>query len=107
LDKNLFIFEAVSMPNRILKDLIKKYPNIKPKEAIFLTGLSLLSKDEGGIRNLRSIIQPISNSRTWYRISEGLKKLNYKKSRIRYHSWVRQITDCIDKFEDYKLPTGN
>ena len=107
LDKNLFIFEAVTMPNRVLKDLIRKYPKIKPKEAIYLTALNLLSKDDGGIRNLRIILEPISDKRTWYRISNDLKKLNYKKSNIRYHGWVGQITDQIDEFKDYKLPTGN
>lgn len=107
LDKNLFIFEAVTMPNRVLKDLIRKYPKIKPKEVIYLTALNLLSKDEGGIRNLRIMLEPISDKRTWYRVSNDLKKLNYKKSNIRYHGWVGQITDQIDEFKDYKLPTGN
>jgi len=105
--ENLFLFEMAAGPKQALKGILKKYGGIGPKESIYLVGLDALCKDEGGIRELRQIIEPHLNQRSWYRISDGIKKLNRRiKSTRSVHGWVRQIEICITKFQPLRNATG-
>ena len=104
-NENLFLFKMNNSPINILKEIIDQNPKIKPKEILYLLGLNIACKDEGGIQNLRSILGNKSTTRTWYRITEDIKKLNSKNDLTQYHSWVKQIDDGINKFEAFKLLT--
>jgi hypothetical protein len=97
-DENLFLFELSTGPKQLLKDIFRKHPTIKPKEAVYLTGLSLLCKDDDGIRGLRQILSRRLTQRNWYRISDGIKTLNNGINKKSVHSWVKQIEDSIDDF---------
>jgi len=97
-DENLFLFELLTGPKQLLKDIFRKHPRIKPKEAVYLTGLSLLCKDDDGIRGLRQILSNRLTQRNWYRISDGIKMLNSGVNKKSVHSWVKQIEDSIDNF---------
>jgi hypothetical protein len=105
--ENLFLFEMATGPKQTLKNILKKQKRIGAKEAIYLTGLDALCKDGGGIRELRQIIEPHLNQRSWYRISDGIKKLNRRmKSTRSMHGWVKQIDSCITKFQPLRNTTG-
>jgi hypothetical protein len=97
-DENLFLFELSTGPKQLLKDIFRKHPTIKPKEAVYLTGLSLLCKDDDGIRGLRQMLSKRLTQRNWYRISDGIKMLNNGINKKSVHSWVKQIEDSIDNF---------
>ncbi len=101
--ENLFLFELENNPKRILRKILIKKDKIKAKEAIYLVGLNLLCKDEGGIRELRQIVGKRIKQRNWYRISDNIKELNNFINKTGLHSWVKQIDDCLNIFESYKI----
>jgi hypothetical protein len=105
--ENLFLFEMSVGPKQTLKAILKKYRGIRAKEAVYLVGLDSLCKDEGGIRELRQIIEPHLSQRNWYRINDGIKKLNRRvKSTRSLHGWVKQIETSITKFQPLRNTTG-
>jgi len=73
--ENLFLFELENNPKQLLKDILRKEPKIKGKEAVYLVGLNTLCKD-GGIRELRNILEKHTTQRSWYRIIDRVKLLN-------------------------------
>ena len=102
-DENLFLFSNKVEPKELLEDLLKKYPNSKAKEYIFLVGLDALCKSSGGIRDLRSILEAKVSQRSWYRITDGIKKLGKTVKRRMISGWVRQIDDSLNEFKSYRI----
>ena len=100
--KNLFLFDVESNPKKTLDTIFKNKPTIKPKDAIYLVGLRVLSKE--GIRDTRSVVERYATARTWYRIAEDLKFLDDISGKT-YHAWVKQIKDTLDAFTPYRLST--
>lgn len=97
LDKNTGLF-SISLSNKDLMQVIfTAQSNIKPKQAIYLAGLSIISKD--GMRELRSIISKKSGERTWYRIAKDIQVVIELVSNNRIRSWVSQVGA---KLENYK-----
>ncbi|MDD5489240.1 MAG: hypothetical protein PHP25_00975 [Candidatus Moranbacteria bacterium] len=103
IKENLFLFGLSSGPKQVLKNLIKSYPCIKPKEAAYLVGLDRLSKDENGIRELRGMLEKQATRRTWYRIANDMKKLNAIQNPASCHGWIRQVRDQIEAFQPLKI----
>ncbi len=101
--KNLFLFDVESNPKKTLDSIFKNKPKIKPKDALYLVGLRVLSK--GGIRDTRSVVERYSTPRTWYRIAKDLKFLDDISSKT-YHGWVRQIKDALDDFVPFRISTA-
>lgn len=99
--ENLFLFELENNPKQLLKDILRKEPEIKFGKAIKLIGLNVLCKD-GGIRELRDIAEKQISQRNWYTISDSIKLLNKITDKKTLHSWVRQIEEAIDDFESFK-----
>lgn len=102
-NENLFLFSNKTEPKELLQDLLKKYPNSKAKEYIFLVGLDALCKSKGGIRDLRSILETKVSQRSWYRISDGIKRLNKATSKRKISDWVKQIEDSLNEFKPYHI----
>lgn len=100
--ENLFLFELENNPKRLLRKILRKDNKVKAKQAIFLVGLSLLCKDEGGIRELRQILEKRIKQRNWYRIGENVKELNEFTNKSGLHSWVNQIEVCLKEFKPYR-----
>jgi len=100
--KNLFLFEIESSPKKTLEKIFKNRPDIKPKDALYLVGLWVLSKE--GIRDTRAIIERGATPRTWYRIAEDLPFLDDISDKT-YHGWVKQINDALNDFEPFRLST--
>lgn len=100
VNENLFIFEVNTNSNDTLSKLFKSFPEISPKEAIYLVGLTAVCKE--GTRDARTIIEQNSTLRTWYRIAKDLDHLN-KISSKSYHGWVEQIKTALEQFEPYVL----
>lgn len=102
-DKNLFLFGKDRDPKELLQDLLDTYPNSGIKESIYLVGLDSLCKTSGGIRDLRSILEAKSTQRSWYRINDGIKKLNKGFRKRNLLDWVKQIEESLEKFESHRL----
>lgn len=99
---NLFLFSLSNNPKQLLRKLIQNYPTIKPKEAVYLVGLDQLCKDEDGIRELRGKLEKQATSRTWYRITKDMRKLNLIQTPIHCHNWIGQIEGQIKAFKPLK-----
>lgn len=106
--KNLFVFDMESNQQKphqkTLEKIFKNKPTTKPKEAVYLVGLRVLSKE--GIRDTRAIIEQYAATRTWYRIAKDLPFLDKISDKL-YHGWVKQITDNLDAFKPFRLSTSH
>ena len=100
--KNLFLFDMESKAIPTFEKVFKNRPKIKPKEAVYLVGLRVLSKE--GIRDTRAIIEQYAATRTWYRIAKDLSFLDEISDKT-YHEWVKQINDSLDAFVPFQLST--
>lgn len=100
VEPNLFLFISSKDSHQILHMLIDN--EIKPKQAIYLTGLFILSKEKG-IRELRQIVTKNSSDRTWYRISNDIKVLNQLAPKVQIHGYIQTINDQLTNFKSYKL----
>ena len=71
----------------------------KLKDAIYLTGLVLLSRDGEGVRDLRTIVTKNAHERTWYRTVSDLKKMETILAGIQYpRSWVIQLEKALKEY---------
>ena len=98
--QNMFVFDVESKPDKILEKCFQSWPNIGPKEAVFLVGLRCLSRE--GIRKTRAIIERHATTRSWYRIAKDLPLIDEISDKT-YHGWVKQINDSLNDFEPYRL----
>ncbi|MFA5935057.1 MAG: hypothetical protein WC827_04185 [Candidatus Paceibacterota bacterium] len=105
--ENLFLFELINSPKRLIRKIVKENMSIKGKQAIFLVGLSILSKDEGGIRELRDILSRCTKQRSWYRLADDIKILNKISNKQSLHSWVQQIDQTIKSFDPLRIKVNN
>ncbi len=101
--ENLFLFELSSNPKQLYKNILRKDENIKVKQAIYMVGLSVLCKDEGGIRELRDISEKRITQRNWYCVSNSIKLLNKLADKKALHIWIKQISTALEEFKPYKI----
>lgn len=100
INENMFIFDMESDPQKTLEKIFRSQPEIKPKEAIYRTGLWTLSKQ--GVRKTRAVVERYGATRTWYRITKDLPFLDEISDKV-YHKWVEQITDALNTFSVFKV----
>jgi len=101
--ENLFLFGVESNPKNLLKRILRQHPKMQAKNAVYLVGLNALCNDEGGIRELRAILEKRQSQRGWYRTTEGISLLNEGRSDRHLHGWLRQIRDALKDFKPYKV----
>ncbi len=100
---NLFLFSLANTPKQILKNLIRAYPDMKPKESIYLVGLDMLAKSDDGIRELRGYIERMGSGRTWQRISKDMKKINKAQNPLHCHGWIKQAEKQIRAYKPIRI----
>lgn len=101
-EKYYFLFDMDSKPQKLLQKIITKL-DIKPKQAIYLTGLKILCKDADGIAGLRQCLEKNCSSKTWGRITQDFEILNAMNIKDDYQEWLGQINDEIVRFPTFKL----
>ena len=101
--ENLFLFGMESNPKNLLKRILRQHPKMRAKDALYLVGLNALCTDEGGIRDLRMILEKRQSQRGWYRITDGIRLLNAGRSDRTLHDWVRQIRTALKHFDPYRM----
>ena len=85
-----------------LRTLFMADKEMGPKQAVYLIGLLMLAKDEGGIRALRSILAKKSHQQTWYRLMKDMRTASEMITKNKVRSWVVQIDRKLAEFEPYK-----
>jgi len=103
INKNLFLFGMVSDSKQMLNMVIKENSKITGRRLVYLIGLYQLCRDDGGIRNLRSILEKVIGRRSWYRIESDIKEINSYQNIDNCHSWVKQITEQINEFKSLRV----
>lgn len=92
---------TLSTPHDILRACLSK--KCKLKDAIYLTGLVLLSRDGDWVGDLRTIITKNAHERTWYRTVSDLKKMETILEDIQHpRSWVKQIEKALKEYAPIK-----
>ena len=103
VNENLFLFELTNKPSQLLKNILRKHQKIKLKQAIYLTGLNLLCKDDEGIRGLRENAYKSLPNHNWNRTCADIKLLNNISDKQNTHGWIKQIEDAITEFQPIKI----
>lgn len=101
--RNNGLFTLSKTNKDLLREIYRSHPKIKPKQAIFLVGLSSLAKEGNGLGELRSIISKIPRDRTWGRIMEEYRELAGSISKDRVRDWVEQVDRAIDVYAPYRI----
>ncbi len=101
-ERNLGVFSVSVSTKDVLQNLLLADEKLKPKQAVYLLGLYMLSKDENGIRQLRTILSKRSCDRTWYRIAEEIRRANEVITKNNLRDWVGQIDNTLEEFKAYK-----
>jgi hypothetical protein len=99
---SLGIFSISLSTKDTLRIILLADSKIKPKQAVYLLGLSMLAKDENGLRELRSIISKNSNDRTWYRLTKDIEHANNLITKNHLRDWVIQVDTTLQNYKPYK-----
>ncbi len=99
---NLFLFDMNNNPQKILQRILLDDPKIKVKQAMYLTTLNLSSKDEEGIRGLRSMIKSCRPKMEWSKISRDLKKFENYGTKPNRHGFIDDIEANLKEFGAFK-----
>lgn len=102
LERSLGIFSLSLSPKDMLQTIFLLDKNIKPKQAIYLTGLFEVCKNENGIRQLRSILAKYIDDRTWYRVVKDMRYISELIAENSLRDWVKQIDDALEEYKAYK-----
>lgn len=98
---------GIFAPSLSIKDMLKNLflsdEGLKPKPAIYLLGLFMLSKDEGGMRQLRSIVSKRMGERTWYRMTKDVDIAGQMIVKGRVSDWVLHIDKSLKAYKPYRL----
>jgi hypothetical protein len=87
-------------PFTLLDSLLLSYPDIKPKQAVYLVGLGLLAKEKG-FRSIKQYLRGFGKQRTLQRLQRDFKLLEELKNRSEY-VWLQQIETSLNEFTAYK-----
>lgn len=102
-DRNLGLL-SISLSNKdILRTLFLADKKLKPKQAIYLLGLFTLSREENGMRQLRSITSKRSHDRTWYRIAEDVQRAGVLITKNKLRDWVTQIDTELENYKPFSV----
>jgi hypothetical protein len=101
--KDLFLFSVNNNPQKILQQILMKYPKTNIRTAIMLIGLNLLCKDEEGIRGFRSIAKDYKPKTNWEILKRYLDKFNNSILEKPAHGFIKDIQQNINEFKAFKL----
>ncbi len=105
-DRNLGIFSLSLSLKDILRIILLENKNIKPNKAIYYLGLFALSKEDNGMRELRSILEKNSKKDTWYRLSKDTRIASQMITKNNLRDWVKQIDKGLSDYKPLILNTN-
>ncbi len=92
--------------SEVFRQILQVDSTAKRKEALYLTGLLMLSQAEGGMRGLRQALSTRIHDRSWYRISSDLEEISSKLKGLQQREWFDQVTDALRVYKPYRVPKG-
>ncbi len=101
--RNNGLFTLSRSNKDLLREIYRSQPRIKPKQAIFLIGLSALATEGNGLGELRSIVSKTAKDRTWGRIMEEHRAFAKTIPQDRIRDWVEQIDMVLKEYKPYKI----
>lgn len=102
-DKNLGLFTIQTTNKETLRKIFQVKENIKPKQAIYLTGLNILAKEDKGMTELRSIIEKKGHYKTWSRIAKDFREISKELSPNLVRNWVKQIEKELENYKTLRI----
>lgn len=87
-------------PFALLDSILLAYPDIKPKQAVYLVGLGLLAREKG-FRSIKQYLRGFGKQRTLQRLQKDLEQLQGLEKSFS-HGWLQQIEKCLQEFAAYK-----
>lgn len=103
VDKNEFLFSPINQPQRLYALIKQNSPGISNKDAIYLVGLDLLTKDNG-VRELKTLVEKHNSKRAWLRTKKDFQRLNNLKPDDQGIGFIKVIEQALIKFEPYRSP---
>ncbi|MDD5341803.1 MAG: hypothetical protein PHI73_00480 [Patescibacteria group bacterium] len=104
IDGNIsFLFTPSLSAKDVLKQVLFMQPDIKPKEAIYRTGLVLASREGNGMRELRAMLKKRSNDRTWFRMAADARATGLALSEIQPREWCSQIKGILRDYRPFRV----
>ncbi|MFW6026989.1 MAG: hypothetical protein ACOCRX_11700 [Candidatus Woesearchaeota archaeon] len=100
---NKFLFSVNNRPQAILQKLLAEHPDLKPSKAIKITGLTLLCRDEEGIRGFRSIAEKYNSNFNWSYIKKYLEKIETKTFVKSKYGFIKDIEEQLNSFKPIEL----
>ncbi|MBT4367053.1 hypothetical protein HOD24_01550 [Candidatus Peregrinibacteria bacterium] len=88
-------------PFALLDSILLAYPDIKPKQAVYLVGLGLLAKEKG-FRSIKQHLYGFGIKRTLQRIQKDFQQLQGLEGSDTAIGWLQQIEVCLNEFTAYK-----
>lgn len=100
------LFAHSFTPTNLCRQILLTQKNAKRKKAIYLTGLLLLSQDNGGMRELREILSSHVHDRTWYRVVRDLRILTSSLGNLRPRGWFEQVEAVLQTNRPYRIESS-
>lgn len=101
LEPDAFLFDGISKVGSVFIAVVGQYARIKPKQAIYLTGLNLISK-EFGMRQLRQMVEAMGCKKNWERIRKDCRLFKPETVPKLPNDFVKIIKDAIQSMDCYR-----
>jgi len=100
---NMNIFLISLSSKEVFQKLLLSDKKMTTRKGIYLTGLLLLSKDDNGMGQLRSIITKKNSDRTWHRTVKEIRSIEEAISKNNMRNWIKQIDEKLQNYKPYKV----
>jgi hypothetical protein len=100
---NQFLFDSNSSSQAIFQKILMRYPKTKILQAIKMTGLYMLCKDDEGIRGFRQIIDNYKTKTNWQVVKRDLKL--FKDDIFINSSWgfIKDVKQGLIDFKAFRV----
>lgn len=99
----LALFAPAIGAKEILKQVAQVRPNATGSALMRSTGMLLLAADGKGMRELRTILAPRINSRTWHRIAKEWRGLSKDLVMLQPRAWYGQVVEQLGRYPPLRL----
>lgn len=101
--KNEIVLSPTLTPMDVLQAILLNNQSIKPKQALYLTGLYTLARNEEGLGRLRSVLDKRAHKQNWYKTHADLRETNDLVAKDNLRSWVKEIDKSLETFIPYRI----
>ncbi len=103
-DDSLPLFAHAMSSKDVFRQILQIKRGAKRKEAVYLTGLVLLSQESGGMRKLREMLSKRVHDRSWYRLVRDLRDISPKLETVERRGWYETVSNALLQYQTYRIP---